>query len=140
MKSTSTIKPHKYAFERYPRGGYILWLRENFHEFEDKIEGEIFNGWIYDEYTILIPFSLSDEFIEEHFEEYLAEARKKEAMDTDKRISAAEDAIADLAELIGGMCQMVKFYVNRIRQGKMTIEEVPEKWREEVRKIIGNDT
>lgn len=34
---------------------------------------------------------------------------------------------------------MVKFYVNRIRQGKMTIEEVPEKWREEVRKIIGND-
>ena len=104
MKSTSTIKPHKYAFERYPRGGYILWLRENFHEFEDEIEGEIFNGWIYDEYTILIPFSLSDEFIEEHFEEYLAEARKKEAMGTDKRISAAEDAIADLAELIGGMC------------------------------------
>lgn len=35
---------------------------------------------------------------------------------------------------------MVKFYVNRIRQGKMTIEEVPEKWREEVREIIGNDT
>lgn len=35
---------------------------------------------------------------------------------------------------------MIKFYVNRIRQGKMTIEEVPEKWREEVRKIIGNDT
>lgn len=102
MKSTSTIKPPKYTFESYPRGGYILWLRENFHEFEDEIEGEIFNGWIYDEYTILIPFSLSDEFIEEHFEEYLAEARKKEAMDTDKRISAAEDAIADLAELIGG--------------------------------------
>lgn len=104
MKSASTIKPHKYAFERYPRGGYILWLRENFHEFKDEIEDEIFNGWIYDEYTVLIPFSLSDEFIEEHFEEYLAEARKKEAMDTDKRISAAEDAIADLAELIGGMC------------------------------------
>lgn len=104
MKSVSDIKPNKYTFERYPLGGYILWLRENFHEFENEIEGEIFNGWIYDEYIILIPFSLSDEFIEEHFEEYLAEARKKEAMDTDKRVSAAEDAIADLAELIGGMC------------------------------------
>lgn len=104
MKACANEKPSKFTFERYPRGGYILWLRENFHEFEDEIEGEIFNGWIYDEYTVLIPFSLSDEFIEEHFEEYLAEARKKEAMDTDKRISAAEDAIADLAELIGGMC------------------------------------
>jgi len=33
---------------------------------------------------------------------------------------------------------MVKFYVNRIRQGKMTIEEVPEKWREQVREKLEN--
>ena len=33
---------------------------------------------------------------------------------------------------------MVKFYVNRIRQGKMTIEEVPEKWREQVRERLEN--
>ena len=103
MKSTSTIKPPKYTFERYPRGGYILWLRENFHEFSDEIEGEIFNGWIYDEYTVLIPFSLSDDFIEQHFEEYLAEARQKEANNAEKRMTAVEDAVADLADIIGGL-------------------------------------
>ena len=27
---------------------------------------------------------------------------------------------------------MVKFYANRIKNGKMTIEEVPERWREAV--------
>ena len=31
---------------------------------------------------------------------------------------------------------MVKFYVWRIKQGKMTIEQVPELWREEVRKEL----
>lgn len=31
---------------------------------------------------------------------------------------------------------MVKFYVTQIKLGKITIEDVPEKWREEVRKSI----
>ncbi len=31
---------------------------------------------------------------------------------------------------------MVMFYVNRIRRGKMTLEEVPERWREAVRKAL----
>ncbi len=31
---------------------------------------------------------------------------------------------------------MVKFYVNRIKNGKMTIEEVPEKWREAVKEAL----
>lgn len=31
---------------------------------------------------------------------------------------------------------MVKFYVNRIKKGKMTLEEVPEKWREAVREEL----
>lgn len=31
---------------------------------------------------------------------------------------------------------MVAFYVMRIRQGKMTIDDVPEKWREAVRKEL----
>lgn len=31
---------------------------------------------------------------------------------------------------------MVKIYIRRIRAGEMTIEEVPSKWREAVRKII----
>lgn len=31
---------------------------------------------------------------------------------------------------------MVNFYVKRIRAGKMTIEEVPEKWREAVREAL----
>lgn len=31
---------------------------------------------------------------------------------------------------------MVKFYVNRIKSGKMTIEEVPHRWREEVQAIL----
>lgn len=31
---------------------------------------------------------------------------------------------------------MVKFYVNRIKKGKMTIEEVPQKWRAEVEKAL----
>lgn len=31
---------------------------------------------------------------------------------------------------------MVKFYVLRIKMGKMTIEEVPTKWREKVRAAL----
>lgn len=31
---------------------------------------------------------------------------------------------------------MINFYVYRIKTGKMTIEQVPEKWREKVRNII----
>lgn len=31
---------------------------------------------------------------------------------------------------------MVNFYVNRIRAGKMTLEEVPMKWREAVRQAL----
>ena len=32
--------------------------------------------------------------------------------------------------------KMVKFYVNRIRQGKMTIDEVPDRWRASVEKVL----
>lgn len=32
---------------------------------------------------------------------------------------------------------MVNFYVNRIKKGKMTIEEVPQKWCEAVREALG---
>lgn len=32
---------------------------------------------------------------------------------------------------------MDKFWANRIRQGKATIEDVPERWREEVRALLG---
>lgn len=32
---------------------------------------------------------------------------------------------------------MVNFYVRRIKAGKMTLEEVPEKWREAVREALG---
>lgn len=31
---------------------------------------------------------------------------------------------------------MVNFYVNRINKGKMTLEQVPERWREAVREAI----
>ena len=31
---------------------------------------------------------------------------------------------------------MINFYVKRIRSGKMTIDQVPEKWREAVREAL----
>lgn len=31
---------------------------------------------------------------------------------------------------------MVKFYVYRIKKGKMTLEDVPEKWRADVEKEL----
>lgn len=34
---------------------------------------------------------------------------------------------------------MVKLYVKMIKAGKMTIDEVPEKWREEVRRALVNE-
>ena len=34
---------------------------------------------------------------------------------------------------------MVQFYVNRIRKGKMTLDEVPERWREAVREALEGD-
>lgn len=33
---------------------------------------------------------------------------------------------------------MINFYVNRIKQGKMTLEDVPERWREQVREKLEN--
>lgn len=35
---------------------------------------------------------------------------------------------------------MVAFYVKRIREGKMTLEQVPIRWREEVRKALEEET
>ena len=32
---------------------------------------------------------------------------------------------------------MVKFYVSRIRAGKMALEDVPERWRDAVREALG---
>ena len=34
---------------------------------------------------------------------------------------------------------MVNFYVRRIREGKMTLDQVPERWREAVREALGED-
>lgn len=104
MKSTSNTKQPKYTFEGYPLGGYILWMRENFHEVTEPDEmGEPHTSWVYDEYTMLIPQALSDDFIEKHFEDYLAEAKRAEAMKTDMRLSSLESAVNDLASLIGGV-------------------------------------
>lgn len=33
---------------------------------------------------------------------------------------------------------MVSFYVNRIRQGKMALEDVPEKWRKAVEEALAS--
>lgn len=98
MRATSTIKQPDFTFERYPRGGYILWLRENFHEMET--EDETF--WTYDEYKVLMSEPLSDSFIEQHFDEYITEARQKEANNANKRLTAIEAAIFDLAKIVGG--------------------------------------
>lgn len=104
MKSTSDIKPNEYTFERYPLGGYILWLRENFREVTEPDEmGELHTSWVYDEYTMLMPTPLHDEFIEQHFDEYIAEAKRDEAMKTNKRLTSLEGAVNDLAKLIGGV-------------------------------------
>ena len=34
---------------------------------------------------------------------------------------------------------MVAFYVKRIKAGKMTLEEVPPRWREDVRKALEDE-
>ena len=34
---------------------------------------------------------------------------------------------------------MVKIYVRRIRAGEMTLEQVPERWREAVREALGDE-
>lgn len=34
---------------------------------------------------------------------------------------------------------MINFYVNRIKQGRMTIDDVPERWREAVREKLENE-
>ena len=34
---------------------------------------------------------------------------------------------------------MVAFYVRRIKAGKMTLEEVPERWREAVREALEDE-
>ena len=34
---------------------------------------------------------------------------------------------------------MVKFYVDRIKAHKMTVEQVPARWREAVREALEND-
>lgn len=104
MKACASEKPNKFTFEEYPRGGYILWLRENFHEVKKEDE-ETPASWIYDEYTVLMPTALSNEFIEQHFDEYIDNARKEEASNPIERLGTVEDAVQDildiLAEIIG---------------------------------------
>lgn len=34
---------------------------------------------------------------------------------------------------------MINFYVNRIKMGKITIDDVPERWREAVREKLENE-
>jgi len=34
---------------------------------------------------------------------------------------------------------MAKIYYNQVKNGKMTIDEVPEPWREEVRRMLEED-
>lgn len=34
---------------------------------------------------------------------------------------------------------MVSFYVRRIKAGKMTLDQVPERWREAVREALGDN-
>ena len=34
---------------------------------------------------------------------------------------------------------MVNFYVKRIKSGKMTLEQVPEHWRDAVREALGTE-
>ena len=34
---------------------------------------------------------------------------------------------------------MIKFYVDRIRKGKMTLEQVPEKWRAAVQQALNEN-
>lgn len=34
---------------------------------------------------------------------------------------------------------MVNFYVNRIRKEKITLDDVPERWREAVREALENE-
>lgn len=34
---------------------------------------------------------------------------------------------------------MINFYVNRIKMGKITIDDVPERWHEAVREKIENE-
>ena len=34
---------------------------------------------------------------------------------------------------------MVQFYVKRIREGKMTLDEVPARWYDEVKQIIDGE-
>lgn len=98
MVVMSDVKQPDFTFERYPRGGYVLYLRENFREYE--LDGEV--KWLYDEYTILTPSSISNSHIEQHFNEYLSEARKKEASAFETRLSAIEDAVFELAGRLGG--------------------------------------
>lgn len=99
MKACANDKPDVFTFEKYPRGGYILWLRENFHKIE-KEEPDSQDSWVYDEYTILIPQYLTNNFIEQHFEEYLENARREEASNPIDRLSSAEDAIQDILEVL----------------------------------------
>ena len=34
---------------------------------------------------------------------------------------------------------MAKFYYGRIKRGKLTIDDVPEKWRDQVQKLLDAD-
>lgn len=34
---------------------------------------------------------------------------------------------------------MVNIYVRKIRAGQMTIDQVPERWRDAVREVLGNE-
>ena len=51
----------------------------------------------------------------------------------EERLSMMEDAFAELRMQVPGMA---KFWANRIKQGRASIDDVPERWREEVKSLL----
>lgn len=69
---------------------------------------------------------------EAEFERQQAEMPEPEPT-LEERLSMMEDAFA---ELYMEVFKNGKFWVNRIKQGRATIDDVPKRWREEVKSLL----
>ena len=57
--------------------------------------------------------------------------------DAEARFAEIEDALCEVAALVsGGGAVMAKIYARRVRKGRMTLEDVPQRWREKVREML----
>ena len=151
LNCESDTRPEEYIIENILDGKCDIILNENIEEHTRETEsGETKTYFTYDMYRIVknnyrdtleddlkdnAKFNIWLDFAKEQYE------NQAENVPLEERLSTAE---AVIAEILGGevqsMSAIVKFYVLQIKMKKMTLDDVPAKWRKQVEEELEKES